>query len=678
MFRSLVMGGTLGSIGLAGLLWVAGCAPMSEPGATSGGRRASDREARAVKPPKGELIAGNMVPEPQAAQPLRVSKTSLRVPIVIQEGRLEIIDKQEVPALRDGQLLAIGTPLEGTEEEIRKSVPPDRLVVEEQKGQKRFFRRLKEGDVVEEKQILAVLDQSLAMDDFDIKKAKEAAAIADAEASAKTRDESEQRVKTAQRLLQAKAISLEDFRGAQLTFDRYFLETVSKEKAIISAKSEVNQAATILEMHLCKSKISGVVKNIYKNRGDSVKNLEPVLMLNNHDRLIIKAVADVQYQPSLSKGTKVVVEPTRPEKYDQVISGHTGEVNCVAVTNDPNKPMVVSGSEDTTVLVSDPVTGREMRVLRHPAAVRGIACTPPGCPNNYLVAGLANGSIRAWDLGKEGNEPMWTSSEADNVKRFVNCVAFSLDGALFASGNDDSSIALWDAATGKQLYRFPQGHKNGVTSLQFLPNSQLISVAKDYSLLLWSVGKQNAEIISSNFDRRSGKVPVLGASSDGKRVLFDQGKQLQILSLPDGRPEAALQNNTGSSDFMGVAQFSPDGKLILAVGGPGQSAQLWRAPSDQSRGHEIRQLVTTSPAYTTCGAFAPNGAFVVTATKDRLVFIWPMPPREEFENTLWAEITLSERALDTGRQVRIWAEMDNRGPKLMPGTTASLVYYPGK
>lgn len=677
MFRSVAIGGTLGSIGLAGLLWVTGCAPISEQGESSGEQRPVSKESKPIKPAIGELIAGNLVPEPQAAQPLKVTKTSLRVPIVIQEGRLAIVDKQEVPALRDGQLLAIGMLLEGTEEEIRKSVPPERLIVEEQKGKKIFFRRLKEGDVVEEKQILAVLDQSLASDDFDIKHAKVDAAIADAEASAKTRDESEQRMKTAQRLLQAKAISLEDFRGAQLTFDRYFLETVSKEKAITSAKSELNQAATVLQMHYCKSKIAGVVKTIYKNRGDSVKNLEPVLMVHNHDRLRIEAVADVQYQPSLSKGTKVVVEPTRPEKYDQVISGHTGEVNCLAITNDPKKPMVVSGSEDATVLVSDPVTGREERVLRNPAAVRGVACTPPGCTNNYLVAGLANGSIRAWDLGKEGTEPMWTSSEADNVKRFVNCVAFSQDGTLFASGNDDSSIALWESATGKQLYRFPQGHKNGVTSLQFLPNSQLISVGKDYSLLVWSVGKQSAEIKSSNFDRRSGKVPTLGASPDGKHVLFDQGKQLQILSLPDGRPEAALQNNSGSSDFTGVAQYSPDGKLILAVGGPGRSAQLWRAPSDQSRGYEIRQLVTPA-ADTTCGAFAPNGAFVVTATKDRLVFIWPMPPKEEFENTLHAEITLSERALDTGRQVRIWAEMDNKGPKLMPGTTASLVYYPEK
>src|SRR5438105_4802428 len=125
MFRSVAIGGTLGSIGLAGLLWVTGCAPISEPGATAGEQRSNGKEAKA------------------------------------------------------------------------------------------------------------------------------AAAIADAEASAKTRDESEQRMKTAQRLLKGNAISVEDFRGAQLTWDRYFLETISKEKAITSAKSELNQAATILQMHEC-------------------------------------------------------------------------------------------------------------------------------------------------------------------------------------------------------------------------------------------------------------------------------------------------------------------------------------------------------------------------------------------------------------------------------------------
>jgi len=91
----------------------------------------------------------------------------------------------------------------------------------------------------------------------------------------------------------------------------------------------------------------------------------------------------------------------------------------------------------------------------------------------------------------------------------------------------------------------------------------------------------------------------------------------------------------------------------------------------------MRQLVSTGTT-TSCGAFSPDGSFIVTGTKDRLVLVWPVPPKEEFDQPLTAEITLAERSLDSDRQVRVWAEFDNSKAKLIPGTTSTMVYYPTK
>ena len=172
------------------------------------------------------------------------------------------------------------------------------------------------------------------------------------------------------------------------------------------------------------------------------------------------------------------------------------------------------------------------------------------------------------------DEPLWQSSEADKHQRAINCVDMSPDGSFIVTGGEDAAIQLWETATSKLLYRFPAGHRGGVTSVQFLPGSQLVSAGRDLTIHLWTVGRESARMESTRIDRRSGHVPTLTASPDGKRVLFDQGKQIQVLSLLDGRPEGVLQNATGATNFTTMAEFSPDGKLILTAANSGGTVQL--------------------------------------------------------------------------------------------------------
>ena len=233
-------------------------------------------------------------------------------------------------------------------------------------------------------------------------------------------------------------------------------------------------------------------------------------------------------------------------------------------------------------------------------------------------------------------------------------------------------------ATGSLRYRLPGEHRAALTALQFLPDGRLVSASRDNCVRLWKLGTNGARL-EGTIDRRSGDVAWPGVSPDGRHILLDQGKSVRILSLKDRRTECVLENAAEASQFTTFALFSPDAQLVLTAGAAEGRLQLWRAPTADTRAYELRQLVTRDHALASCAAFAPDGTFVVTGTKDRQVLVWPLPGPAEIQRQITAEVTLVERLVESSsRQVRFWVEVSNPEGFLLPGTTVTLAIYPGQ
>ena len=601
-------------------------------------------------------------------------------PTVISNAHTGLILKEEVPSERDGVISFIGT-------EVR---PEDRSkypgkIFERQIGPNktpRFYRPLREGDVVAEGDLLAQVKEDLARAEVYSKIAKLHAAEADMTSSEKTKEESYQRLLT-QRTLYSQlhsATSKEDLRGAELTYNRYVYETVSKVEAIKVAQEELNQAKTTLDQYEIRSKISGYIKTIYKKDGEAVtanKSPDPVMMIVNTDRLKVEGQVDLSYSSDLRKGMTVVIEPTYREPVKQTFRGHTGQINSVSISKDPKKPYIVSGSEeDMLALVWLRSSIMPVRRYPHPAAVRVVECSPVNGDVNLCVTGDALGQVRFFDLNVEGEKPLFETKE--HHRKAVTAAAFSPDGKVCATASDDGQIMFWDTLTGNFKYSISDGHKTIVTALAFTPQSELVSVCQDTWLKVWQLGAEGAQLKQFR-KRQSVNVGQVGVSPDGKYYMAEHGREMRIMSFATQGTEAILRNPSGANDFNTLAQFSPDGRLALTCSGAEGSLQLWKL--DPERSYEVRQLSSIDRSQTTCADIAPDGSFVVAGNKDGKVFSWDLPPVAELSKDIKGVITNIDEMVDspTDPKVHITVEMDNPKDRRLPaGDTVTIVARPGK
>jgi WD40 repeat protein len=695
-------------LGTAALLALAaGCTQGPSP-------RGDKKPSRDNNPAKGETQPGENPSADKTGHPMSVSND-----LVIPNCHLSYVNKQDVPSPRDGVLLYVAT--EARPEDMKQladyrvitlqepyayvevadgeQINPDDVITrdvgpDDKKVSKKFrrwrdgdttdaakitiikrprkLRLLREGDEVKKGQLLALVDPSLEVDEVAIKKAKADAAIADQQASVKTRDEAKERLATMKKLAQqgSKFVSDEDLRGAQLTYDRYFFEEISKVAGIKLADKEFSQALTTLRLHEIRSQTDGVIKTIYRSTGEAVKNQEPVMQILDHDRLRIEARVEMQYLPMLRNAGQVIIEPALPHSFRRVLNGHLGEIRGVAVSEDRK---VVSASDDRTVRVWDRISGAS-KVLQHPAAVLAVACPAKG---EVCLSGAADGLLRLWDLDRTA-EPKLTFKKAHQGP--VNCVAFSPNGKLCASGGEDRSVCVWDVGTGELKQQLKtDGHKAGVTSVTFANDSELISVGRtDGLLLVWNVGNGSSSP-TARLENRTNDVPVLGYNKATREVLFDEGKELRVLALPSGQLDGLVSNVGQASSFTTFALFSPDGNLILTAS-EGR-LQLWRTPSGNQRASELRQLIWPGLA-ANCAAFAPGNAgnpsdeFIVTGMRDRQVVIWNLPSKED-QAPLTGTLSLVDPSLDgSSRELRVWADIENKDHKLLIGQPATLVVRP--
>src|SRR5262249_45894357 len=175
------------------------------------------------------------------------------------------------------------------------------------------------------------------------------------------------------------------------------------------------------------------------------------------------------------------------------LPGHKYACCALAFSHDGKR--LVTGGDDRTVRLWDMTTRKQERSLGGCGSeVFAVAFAPDG----RLVAG-AGGSL-GHDLARGGRPDeldfgvhLWDAATGKHLFRMggdrstVWALAFSPDGGLLASGGGDRVIRLWDVATGRLLLAL-EGHRGPVRGVSFAPDgSVLASVGDDGTWRLWDV-----------------------------------------------------------------------------------------------------------------------------------------------------------------------------------------------
>lgn len=270
------------------------------------------------------------------------------------------------------------------------------------------------------------------------------------------------------------------------------------------------------------------------------------------------------------------------EKHVYALSAHSDWINCCAVAYEHRSPIVVSGSNDKSIVV--------------------------------------------WKKMRDGHfkqaQRLWDHSSS------VFCCALTHDGRLMISGDKDSSVIVWKLKSdGKfEAVQRLKEHTNSVEDCVLIGNgSMIVTASSDETLKLWK--RQSASqsyTCVQTLKKHSGAV-MCCATEDGRVLVSGSHDDTLIVwkRQRDGLFEH-YQTLKGHRDWINCCAVVHGGQTLLS-GSDDHTLKIWQRQSDGR--YECVQLLNRHENFVSCCAVIDGFQTLVTGGNDNTVKIWKLEDR---------------------------------------------------
>ncbi|KAM7483673.1 hypothetical protein LguiB_008256 [Lonicera macranthoides] len=228
---------------------------------------------------------------------------------------------------------------------------------------------------------------------------------------------------------------------------------------------------------------------------------------------------------------------------------------------------------------------------------------------NWLTFGCAKlGQLLVWEWKSESYILKQQGHYFD-----VNCLAYSPDSQLLATGADDNKIKVWTVSSGFCFVTFSE-HTNAVTALHFMASNQcLLSASLDGTVRAWDLFRYRN---FRTFTTPSSKQFVSLASDQSGEVICAgtlDSFEIYVWSMKTGRLLDVLSGHEGPVHGL---TFSPT-NAILASSSWDRTVRLWDVFEGKGA---VETFPHTHDVLTV--VYRPDGKQLASSTLDGQIHFW--------------------------------------------------------